>query len=32
MNEYYRIDLDEGIDVKKHLTLENVGYAIIGIF
>ena len=32
MIEYDRIDLDEGIDLIKHLTLENVGYVIFGIF
>ena len=32
MTEHDRIDLDEGIDVNKALTLENVGYVIFGIF
>ena len=32
MIEYDKIDLDEGIDVNKTSNLENVGYAIIGIF
>ena len=32
MIENDRIDLDEGIDVNKTSSLENIGYVIIGIF